>query len=147
MTTSLRIELPREGFALPAVLFGLVFIELLVAVAFVLALREQRLGLHMVELQRARGMAEAGVVEELVDWDSAGYGALALGDSAPFSGSAPVGGGRYRGLVTRLGDRLYLVRARGFGRDANISSELGMLVGVDTSGAGIITERAFLQPF
>jgi hypothetical protein len=132
---------------LATVLFALVVIEVLVAVAFVLGVHELRMGSSMVAFQQARGVAEDGVVWRVIQWDSASFEALAVGDSAAFSGSPRLGSGSYDGSVVRLGSRMFLVRARGFGSGSGVSGEHALLVRVDSGGVAALAERAVTQPF
>lgn len=144
---SAHARCPECGFVLAAVIFALVVIEILVAGAFVLGMYEQRLGWNMVAFQQARGVAEHGVTWRLAEWDSASYEGLAVGDSASFSGSPRFGSGRYEGSVIRLGNWMFLVRARGFSRSSEVRGEHALLVRVDSSGPAPVAQRGAVLPF
>jgi hypothetical protein len=104
---------PEPGFALGAALFALVVIAALVGGAFFAARQEFRVGQNHRLSEQASGAAEAGLVAALAEGAAGRWRAVLAGDSLAFAGRLPSGTGRFTGVVHRLNEQLFLVRATG----------------------------------
>jgi hypothetical protein len=104
---------PEPGFALGAALFALVVVAALVGGAFFAARQEFRVGQNHRLWEQASGAAEAGLVAALAEGAAGRWRAVLAGDSLAFAGRLPSGTGRFTGVVHRLNEQLFLVRATG----------------------------------
>jgi len=102
-----------HGFALAVAVFALALIAALLAGMFFAAHQELRLGRNALGMERAFAAAEGGVGATLATWSPAKLNALGEWRSSPFAGTLPAGTGEYAGVVTRLNQTLFLVRATG----------------------------------
>jgi hypothetical protein len=140
----------ERGAALAMVLFALVVLGEIAALGFMIASEEVRAGRNAVELQHATAAAEWGVEDVRKRWASSPYAHLAIGESAPIGWTAlPGRAGWYRGEVTRLNGKLFLIRAEGFNPTRitrHEAAQIGRLqagIGADT-GLSRLRERAWL---
>jgi len=101
----------RNGFALPAAVFALVVVGVLVTGGFYLARQEGRIGLASTRGTAAFYLAEQGAMEVLSDWSAGTFASLAQWGSAAASGSTP--DGTWSVDVTRMTDRLYYLLSTG----------------------------------
>lgn len=98
-----------EGFAMPAAIFAIVILGVLVAGGFFMARQESRIGVATERAARAFYAAETGVAEVVENWDASAYVALDQLEST----AATVSGSDWSANVTRLSDLLYLVESEG----------------------------------
>jgi hypothetical protein len=103
----------ERGFALAVAMFALVVIAALIVGVFFAARQEMKLGLNSRSSVRTLAAAEAGLNTTVAAWQTGTWNALAVGDSAPVSGTLPSNSGSYAGWVKRLNSELFLVRATG----------------------------------
>jgi hypothetical protein len=104
-----------NGFALPAAVFALVVVGVLVTGGFYLARQEGRIGLAATRGTAAFYLAEQGAMEVLTDWSAGTFGSLPQWGTAAVAGST--GDGTWSVDVTRMTDRLYYLHSTGFVRD------------------------------
>ncbi len=151
-----RPERDDRGFALGLALLALVVVSGVVIWAVFLGLFSLRAGLATVSLAQAFSAAEEGARRHVVEADWRALMELSSGASAPFSGSARVGTGWYRGNVTRLGATSFLVEAEGFDARSMSRQRLGVLVGLrpierriraalDVTGGVEVRDRSRIQ--
>jgi hypothetical protein len=106
-----RVARSESGIALPIAIFGLVVVGALVAGAFFAGGQEQRLAENARRVTQSFGVAEAGLAEQVRQWDPVAYNQQAVypRDSAPVATiTAPFGTGSYGGYVYKLNDNLFL---------------------------------------
>ncbi len=125
----------EAGIALAAALLALVLLGALAAASGLLALRDRRLAGQMQALDRAKLAADRGAYEAVVRWDRE-LNHLPPGDSLGFGGLGGQGSG-YAGSVTRLSDRLFMVRSEGSVPRWGARSEVLLLAGVDPPRPGV----------
>jgi hypothetical protein len=106
-----RFKQDRRGFALPAAVFSLVVVGVLVTGGFYMARQETRIGIAAEKGSEAFYLAERGVNEVLETWNGAVFGALDVQESATVVDT--VDQGRYRVEVTKLSDWIYILDSRG----------------------------------
>jgi hypothetical protein len=99
------------GFALPAAVFALVVVGVLVTGGFYLARQETRIGVASERSLEAFYMAERGANEVMSEWDMSTYGALTPWTSSYTSKA--VDGGVWVAGVTKMTNRLYLILSQG----------------------------------
>lgn len=101
----------NRGFVLPAAVFALILVGVLVTGGFYLARQETRIGVASERSAEAFYLAENGALETMSAWDMATFGAL------PQWGTATVGDTVDRGIwsvnVTRMSSRLYFLLSTG----------------------------------
>ena len=124
---------PSSGAALPAAIFALLVVGVLVGTAFFLGRQEQLVGRNTVRSQQAFAAAEAGLHVQLGDWLASGGNQLVAGDSIVFSGTVATSGW-YRGSLRRLNDLLFLIQSEGFSADSAARQQLGMVVRLQPVG-------------
>jgi hypothetical protein len=103
----------QRGFALAVSIFALVIIGALIVGIFFAARQEMKLGLNSRSSVRTLAAAEAGLNTTVAGWQTGTWNALAVGDSAPISGTLPAQSGSYTGWVRRLNSQLFLIRTTG----------------------------------
>jgi hypothetical protein len=96
----------RRGFVLATVLFALVLLSAVAAVAFFAALQEMRIGRNAAGDAAARGAAAAALATAVAAWDPVTHGALRPGDHATLAGVPGAGVEAWR-----LSEPLVLLRA------------------------------------
>jgi len=101
----------RNGFALPAAVFALVVVGVLVTGGFYLARQEGRIGLASKRGTAAFYLAEQGAMEVLSDWSTGTFASLPQWGTAAVAGSTP--DGTWSVDVTRMTDRLYYLHSTG----------------------------------
>jgi hypothetical protein len=99
------------GFVLPAAVFALVLVGVLVTGGFFLARQETRVGVASERSAEAFYLAETGALETMSVWDVATFGALAPWSTATKSGTADEG--TWSVNVTKMTNRLYFLLASG----------------------------------
>ena len=104
-------EQSTGGFALPAAVFALVVVGVLVTGGFYLARQETRIGVASERSLEAFYMAERGANEVMSEWDMSTYGALTPWTSSYTSKA--VDGGVWVAGVTKMTNRLYLILSQG----------------------------------
>jgi hypothetical protein len=132
---------PRRGFALPAAIFALVVVAVLITAGFFLAGQESRIGQATERTTQAFYLAEHGMNQVLDGWVP-GAASLELWESAgPATGCAlcqgTQGDGEWEVTITRTGERLFFVQSRGSitvgGRLAGATRTLGQLTRIITA--------------
>ena len=126
-----------SGAALPAAIFALLVVGVLVGTAFFLGRQEQLVGRNTVRSQQAFAAAEAGLHVQLGDWVTSSGNQLTAGDSIVFSGAVATSGW-YRGSLRRLNDLLFLIRSEGFSADSAARQQLGMVVRLQPLGVRVV---------
>jgi hypothetical protein len=101
----------KSGFALPAAVFALVVVGVLVTGGFYLARQESRIGLASTRGTAAFYLAEQGAMEVLTQWSTGTFGSLAPWGTAAVSGSTP--DGTWSVDVTKMTDLLYYLLSTG----------------------------------
>ena len=97
----------NKGFALPAAVFALVVVGVLVTGGFYLARQETRIGVASERATTAFYLAERGATEVMSQWDMSTFGSLANWHSAVKADT--VSDGIWPVAVTRMTDRLYFL--------------------------------------
>jgi Tfp pilus assembly protein PilX len=137
----------RAGFALPAAIFALVVVAVLVTAGFFLAGQESRIGQSTQRATEAFYLAEHGINEVLETWNPA-QASLELWES---TGTCTVcqggqGDGEWQVTITRTGERTFFVQSTATittgGRLAGASRTLGQFTRIIT--AEIPAESALL---
>jgi len=126
----------RRGFALPAAVFALVVVGVLVTGGFYLARQETRIGVASERSTAAFYLAERGANEVMSEWDMSTFGTLANWGTAVKADT--VEGGTWTVNVTRMTDRLYFLLStgtvtRGRGMLGDASRMLGMVARLSTA--------------
>jgi len=101
----------RDGFALPAAIFALVVVGVLVTGGFYLARQETRIGMASKRGTAAFYLAEQGAMEVLSEWNAGTFGSLPQWGSAAVSGAN--GEGTWSVDVTRMTNRLFFLHSTG----------------------------------
>lgn len=122
-----RVRGNERGIALPMAIFALVVIGVLVGASFFIGRQEQIVGRNTVRVQQAFAAAEAGLQQQVVNWNPQLFNQLVAGDSTTFGGMV-TGTGWYRGSIRRLNNLLFLARSEGFSTDSASRQQLGMLL-------------------
>jgi hypothetical protein len=103
----------ERGIALAAAAFALAALAAVLVGLWFAALQEYRVQANLVSDRHAFDAAEAGLAATVARWTPGSLNRLAVGDSAPFSGSLAGGTTAYAGIVLRLGTALFLIRSTG----------------------------------
>ncbi len=111
---------PREGFAIPAVIFALVVMSMLAMVSLITARDEQLSSRAMHESAGAFYAAEAGYNQLLATWNDSLTNTLQPGDSLLLGWQSLEGGARYRGVISRYdngggGQKMFALTVEGRG--------------------------------
>lgn len=119
------------GFALPAAVFALVIVGVLVTGGFYLARQETRIGIASERSTLAFYLAERGTNEVLSQWDVSTFGALSNWGTATVTDTTDEG--IWSVNVTRMTSKLYFLLASGLvnagsGTYGNASRMLGVVV-------------------
>ncbi len=101
----------RQGFALPAAVFALVVVGVLVTGGFYLARQETRMGVASERGTAAFYMAERGANEVMSQWDAATFGSLPAWSSATVADTTD--DGIWSVNVTRMSSRLFFLLSTG----------------------------------
>jgi hypothetical protein len=119
----------RGGFALPAAVFALVVVGVLVTGGFYLARQETRIGVASGRATTAFYLAERGANEVMSQWDVARFGVLPTWGTASVTDTTD--SGIWSVNVTRMSSRLYFLLGSGrvTGGSA-VYGEAGRMVGV-----------------
>ena len=134
----------REGFLLPAGLFALVIMSVLMIAALRLADDEHRATRGLRESGVALYTAESGLAGTLGAWPAVGVLGLVPGDSLTLAWVTLSNGAKYRTTIHRMdnggGITLYalVVQGRGAGGLGGRSNITAMVRGIGTKPAGII---------
>jgi Tfp pilus assembly protein PilV len=102
---------PKRGFALPAAVFALVVVGVLVTGGFYLARQETRVGVASERASASFYLAERGASEVMSVWDGSRFGPLSLWGSATVADTTD--DGIWSVSVTRVSSRLYFLLASG----------------------------------
>jgi hypothetical protein len=102
---------PTRGFALPAAVFAMVVVGVLVTGGFYLARQETRIGVASKRGTTAFYLAERGAMEVLSEWDAGTFGALPQWGNAALTGAADEG--TWSVDVTRMTSRLFFLQSTG----------------------------------
>lgn len=126
----------RRGFALPAAVFALVIVGVLVTGGFYLARQETRIGVASERGTAAFYLAERGANQVLSEWDMSTFGSLANWNTAVKTDT--VDEGIWQVAVTRMTDRLYFLLSSGIvtqgrGMLGNASRMLGLVARLNTA--------------
>lgn len=126
----------RSGFALPAALFSLVIVGVMVTGGFYIAQQETRIGVASQNASTAFYIAEAGATEVAEDWDMSVYGTLDPWESTTVEGT--VAGGEYSVDVLRTSTWNYLLQSTGTVTDggallSGATRRVGMAVRIRTA--------------
>jgi len=111
-----RILQDERGMALAVAIFALVVVGALVAGAFFAGTQEQRVGENQRRVQTSFGVAEAGVQEQVVNWNSTNNNKRPTypPDSVAIaSQQAPNGTGTYFGYSYKMGPNVFLLNVVG----------------------------------
>lgn len=132
----MRMRSSRSGFALPAAVFALVVVGVLVTGGFYLARQETRIGVASERSTSAFYLAERGAMEVMSEWDVSTYGSLPTWGTTVKSDTTDEGVWSVR--VTRMNTRLYFLLAtgtvqEGSGMFGNASRMLGMIARLTTA--------------
>jgi len=124
------------GFALPAAVFALVVVGVLVTGGFYLARQETRIGVASERATTAFYLAERGANEVMSQWDMSTFGSLANWSSAVKTDT--VADGIWQVAVTKMTDRLYFLLSTGTvtlgsGMLGNASRMLGVVARLNTA--------------
>ncbi|MFH1765754.1 MAG: hypothetical protein ABIF09_16315, partial [Gemmatimonadota bacterium] len=119
----------RRGFALPAAVFALIVVGVLVTGGFYLARQETRIGVASGRATTAFYLAERGANEVMSQWDAARFGGLANWGTASVSDTTD--SGIWSVNVTKMSSRLYFLLASGRVEDGSpVYGDAGRMVGV-----------------
>lgn len=119
----------RRGFALPAAVFALIVVGVLVTGGFYLARQETRIGVASGRATTAFYLAERGANEVMSQWDAARFGGLANWGTASVSDTTE--SGIWSVNVTKMSSRLYFLLASGRVEDGSaVYGDAGRMVGV-----------------
>lgn len=102
---------PEHGFALPAAVFALVVVGVLVTGGFYLARQETRSGVASERASTSFYLAERGAGEVMSEWDGSKFGSLSLWGTATVADTTD--DGIWSVSVTRVSSRLYFLLANG----------------------------------
>ena len=96
----------ERGFALPAALFGMITISLLVVVSLGGTMDERRAESAVRSSAAPHYAAEAGLHDELAGWATSGYDTLVVqpGDSVVNAWQTLANGCRYQSMIRRIDD-------------------------------------------
>ena len=120
---------PKRGFALPAAVFALVVVGVLVTGGFYLARQEMRIGVASRRATTAFYLAERGANEVMSVWDPATFGALANWGTATVTDTTD--SGIWSVDVTRMSSRLYFLLATGkVEQGSAVYGDAGRMVGI-----------------
>lgn len=132
MQTTSRLE-ARDGFALPAAIFALAMVAVLVTGGFYMGSQEFRMGISAERTAQARILAETGMNEVIGTWTPNMNPTPVWGASVT---NCPAcegqqGHGRWQVSITRVDDRLFYVESAGIvdqgGRLAGASRRMGLV--------------------
>ncbi len=126
----MRGSTSTRGFALPAAVFALVLVGVLVTGGFYLARQETRIGIASERGTAAFYMAERGANEVMSQWDASTFGSLAAWATATVADTTD--DGIWSVDVTRMTNRLYFLRATG------TQNQGGAMYGDATRALGVI---------
>jgi len=119
----------KSGFALPAAVFALVVVGVLVTGGFYLARQETRIGVASGRATTAFYLAERGANEVLSQWDPARFGVLGAWGTATVADTTD--SGIWSVNVTRMSNRLYFLLASGRVVDGSaVYGEASRMVGM-----------------
>jgi hypothetical protein len=104
--------LGSAGFALPAAIFALVVVALVVTAGFYMAGQESRIGQSVERTAEARLLAEFGLNEAAAVWRPVDSGNLAVGQSATV-GTGNQGDGQWTVRVRRVDNSMYVLESMG----------------------------------
>jgi hypothetical protein len=134
--TAQRNIQPPRGFALPAAIFGLVIVGVLVTGGFYIARQESRIGVANREATRAFYLAERGVGEVVESWNASNWSSATNGTTRTFTDTLE--DGVWTVEATRLSQWTYFLDGRGdITRGGELlsgaSRRLGMMVKLSTA--------------
>ncbi len=138
----------ERGMALAAAVFALVIIAALITGVFFAARQEMRIGENTLTAQRAFDAADAGLSDAVANWNTGVWNALAVGATAPVSGTLPAGVGTWAGTVRRLNGQQYVVQVTGQDQNALSTRTLGALMRlrlIQVNILGAVTTRGSMQ--
>jgi hypothetical protein len=118
----------NKGFALPAAVFALVVVGVLVTGGFHLVRHESRIGLASTRGTAASYLAEQGAMEVLTQWSTGSFGSLAPWGTTAVTGTTDEG--TWSVDVTRMTDRLYYLHSTGLVRVGEAPPEASRSVGL-----------------
>jgi Tfp pilus assembly protein PilV len=119
----------RRGFALPAAVFALVVVGVLVTGGFYLARQEMRIGVASRRATTAFYLAERGANEVMSVWDPSTFGALANWGTTTVTDTTD--SGIWSVDVTRMSSRLYFLLATGkVDQGSAVYGDAGRMVGI-----------------
>jgi hypothetical protein len=126
----------NSGFALPAAVFALVVVGVLVTGGFYLARQETRIGVASERGTAAFYLAERGANEVMSEWDMSTFGSLANWGTATKTDT--VDDGIWQVNVTKMTDRLFFLLStgtvtQGSGMLGNASRMLGVVARLNTA--------------
>src|SRR6267142_621729 len=123
-----RILRDERGMALAVAIFALVVVGALVAGAFFAGTQEQRVGENQRRVQTSFGVAEAGVQEQVLNWNSTNNNKRPTypPDSVAIaSQQAPNGTGTYFGYSYKMGPNVFLLNVVGRDKSTNAGATAG----------------------
>lgn len=139
-----RID-PQRGFALPAAVFALVIVGVLVTGGFYLARQETRIGVASERSTTAFYLAERGATEVMAEWDMSIFGKLANWGTAAVADTSD--DGIWTVNVTRLTPSLFFLLSNGTVTEGGaVLGSAGRMVGyVARLSSPVIQPRAALS--
>jgi hypothetical protein len=129
----------RDGFALPAAIFALALVAVLVTGGFYMGSQEFRMGQSAERTAQARILAETGMNEVLGTWSPALNPTTVWGASVSdcVACSGQQGDGRWQVAITRVDDLLFYIESAGVvdqgGRLAGGSRSMGIMARLMTA--------------
>ena len=106
-----RFDRDTGGFAMPAAIFALVVLGVLVVGGFFTARQEGRIGIANERATEAFYIAETGAAEVLENWNATTYSGLSQFASTTVTGTT--NGGDWSADVTKLSDLFFLIESQG----------------------------------
>lgn len=105
------IHTRRAGFAMPAVIGGLIIIGILVTAGFYMARQELRIGVASKHANMAVNIAQAGANEVMANWNGYQLGNIAPWDSTTITGTTQ--GGNWSVKIHNANNFVYFLTATG----------------------------------
>jgi hypothetical protein len=146
----------ERGFALPAAIFALVVVALLVTSGFFISGQERSIGQSTEFASQATLLAETGMNEVLANWTPSG-GGPDIGDAPLITCDGCVGGsanlnGQWQVAISRVGEKIYFIESTGAVNQAGRLSgatrtvgTLARLLTVDFGADAALTTRGDVQ--
>jgi hypothetical protein len=152
----LAVSRDQRGFALPAAIFALVVVALLVTSGFFISGQERSIGQSTEFASQATLLAETGMNEVLATWSPDGggpnLGEGPIGTCAACTGGVSSLNGEWQVAISRVGEKIYFVESTGTVNQAGRLSgatrtvgTLARLLTVDFSADAALTTRGDVE--